>query len=86
MTKKRRPSAPAHPARSATLADVITALKRARGLSATRVRDLASAVKRVAVLLGNEPRSSPNTPMLRLSRLGIFCCTSRLRLRCLDPK
>lgn len=55
MTKKRRPSAPAHPARSATLADVITALKRARGLSATRVRDLASAVKRVAVLLGNEP-------------------------------
>ena len=55
MTKKARSSAPAHPARPATLADVITALKRASGLSATRARDLVSAVKRVASLLGNEP-------------------------------
>ena len=52
MTKKARSSAPAHPARPATLADVITALKRASGLSATRARDLVSAVKRVASPVG----------------------------------
>ena len=56
MTKRNRRYAAANPgARPATLADVATALKRARGLSATRVRDLVSAVKRVAALLGNEP-------------------------------
>jgi integrase len=56
MTKKSRRSAPTHAAVGpATLADVTTALKRTSGLSATRARDLASAVKRVAALLGNEP-------------------------------
>jgi integrase len=56
MTRKARRSTRAHRvARPATLADVLTALKGARGLSATRVRDLVSAVKRVATLLGNEP-------------------------------
>ena len=38
-----------------TLAEVLAALDRPGGLSGTRLRDLKSAVKRVAALLGNEP-------------------------------
>ena len=56
MAKKSRRRAPADRiAQAATLAAVVTALKRAKGLSGTRVRDLVSAVKRVAALLGDEP-------------------------------
>ena len=38
-----------------TLAGVLAALERDGKLTATRRRDLISAVKRVAILLGNEP-------------------------------
>jgi integrase len=48
----RNATAPAEPV---TLADVLAALDRASGLSGTRLRDLKSATKRVAALLGNEP-------------------------------
>jgi hypothetical protein len=41
----------------ATLADVAIALEGAKGLSPTRGRDLISAVRRVAAMLGNEPRA-----------------------------
>jgi hypothetical protein len=53
MTKK--PQRPATQAAPATLASVLAALERPSGLSGTRLRDLKSAVKRVAILLGNEP-------------------------------
>ena len=53
--KDRRRASADRIAQPATLADVLTALKRARGLSGTRIRDLVSAVKRVAALLGDEP-------------------------------
>src|ERR1700674_1189723 len=43
------------PARRRTLAEVRTALERNTGLSPTRLRDLRSAVMRVASLLGNVP-------------------------------
>ena len=56
MTKKTRRPVPVRPAGGpATLADVVIALKGAKGLSRTRARDLISAVKRVAAMLGNEP-------------------------------
>jgi integrase len=42
-----------------TLATVLTALEQPGALSATRLRDLRSAVNRVADLLGNEPRGIP---------------------------
>ena len=42
-------------AQSMTLATLQTALERSRALSATRLRDLRSAVRRIADLLGNEP-------------------------------
>ena len=56
----KRPRTPASPGRSAppgpmTLATVLAALERKGVLSETRLRDLRSAVKRVAVLLGNDP-------------------------------
>ena len=38
-----------------TLATVLAALEQPSALSATRLRDLRSAVKRVADMLGNEP-------------------------------
>src|SRR5215472_16638853 len=41
------------------LAEVLAALDRASGLSGTRLRDLRSATKRVAILLGNEPAAIP---------------------------
>ena len=55
MIEKRRRSAPIPTGRHATLAEVVIALGGARELSRTRVRDLVSAVQRVAALLGNEP-------------------------------
>ena len=42
-----------------TLADVLISLGEETSLSATRLRDLQSAVKRVAELLGQEPRAVP---------------------------
>ena len=42
-----------------TLATVLAALERSGALSATRLRDLRSAVKRIADLLGNEPEGHP---------------------------
>jgi integrase len=56
MTKRSKP--PWHEgvrAESMTLATMLAALERPGILSATRLRDLRSAVKRVADLLGNEP-------------------------------
>jgi hypothetical protein len=42
-----------------SLATVLSALDRASGLSETRVRDLRSAVRRTAELLGNAPAAIP---------------------------
>jgi integrase len=53
VTKK--PQRPTTQADLATLASVLAVLERTSGLSGTRLRDLKSAVKRVAFLLGNEP-------------------------------
>jgi integrase len=56
MSRKRQQNAPApSPAGPLTLAGVLTALEREGKLTATRRRDLVSAVKRVAILLGDEP-------------------------------
>ena len=60
MTRKRQQNAPApRPAGPVTLAGVLAALERDGKLTATRRRDLVSAVKRVAILLGNEPAAIP---------------------------
>jgi integrase len=42
-----------------TLADLLISVEQARSLSATKRRDLSSAVKRVASLLGEEPANIP---------------------------
>ena len=57
MTKpKGKPaSREAIAAQAMTLATLQTALERSRALSATRLRDLRSAVRRIADLLGDEP-------------------------------
>jgi hypothetical protein len=58
MTKnpKRKTVPPAAAsAEPVTLASMLAGLELASGLSGTRLRDLKSAVKRVAFLLGNEP-------------------------------
>lgn len=47
------------PVEAMTLAAMLAALDRPGELSATRLRDLRSAVKRVANLLGNEPAALP---------------------------
>jgi integrase len=62
MTKKPKRNAPlrvAMTAAPATLAEVLVGLERRGHLSTTRLRDLRSAVKRVAILLGNEPAGIP---------------------------
>lgn len=60
MTRKPEQKAPAHCATGAvTLAGVLADLERPGKLSATRLRDLRSAVKRVATLLGDEPAAIP---------------------------
>ena len=56
MSRKRQQNAPTpRPAAPVTLAGVLAALERHGKLTATRRRDLVSAVKRVAILLGDEP-------------------------------
>ena len=47
------------PVEAMTLATMLAALDRPGKLSATRLRDLRSAVKRVANLLGDEPAAIP---------------------------
>ena len=42
-----------------TLAEMLASLDRASWLSGTRLRDLKSATKRVAIMLGNEPAAIP---------------------------
>jgi integrase len=62
MSPKSKPKArdggPAIPAQP-NLNDVLLALKSHNGLSQSRVRDLCSSVKRVALLLGDEPARIP---------------------------
>jgi integrase len=56
MTKKpKRSPQSAAPAAPITLATVLVALEQPNGLASSRHRDLRSAVRRAAVLLGNEP-------------------------------
>ena len=56
MSRKRQQNARTpRPATPVTLAGLLAALERHGKLSATRKRDLVSAVKRVANLLGDEP-------------------------------
>ena len=55
MSRKRQHNAPTPRPGPVTLADVLTALEREGKLTATRRRDLSSAVKRVAILLRDEP-------------------------------
>ena len=60
MTKRPRRNAPAPRApKPVTLAGALAALARETNLAATRRRDLVSAVKRVAILLGDEPAAIP---------------------------
>src|SRR6202048_4119806 len=59
-TPKRKTSPHAGaPAEPVTLAEGLAALDRPGGLSGTRRRDLKSATKRVAILLGNESAAIP---------------------------
>lgn len=59
MSRKQRPNAPSpRPAVPATLAGLLAALSDQK-LSATRRRDLISAVRRIAALLGGEPAAIP---------------------------
>jgi integrase len=58
MTSKRKPKSSSPGVtipKSLTLADLLTALERDAKIPATRTRDLRSAVRRVADLLGQEP-------------------------------
>ena len=58
MTRRAESKAPSREdivAEPITLATLLAAMERPGALSATRVRDLRSAVKRIADLLGNEP-------------------------------
>src|SRR5262249_39035737 len=62
MTKnpKRKTLPPAAvPGRPVTLAEVLAPLDQASGLSVTRLRDLKSATKRVAIFLGDELAAIP---------------------------
>jgi integrase len=60
MSRKRQQNARTpRPAKPVTLAGLLAALERHGKLSATRRRDLVSAVKRVAILLGDEPAAIP---------------------------
>ena len=53
--KRKTPPQAAASAQPVTLASLLAGLERPGGVSGTRLRDLKSAVKRVAALLGNEP-------------------------------
>src|SRR5262245_52466628 len=57
--KRKTPRTAVAPAKPVTLTEVLAALDRASALSGTRLRDLKSATKRVAILLGNEPAAIP---------------------------
>jgi integrase len=60
MAKKHHQNAHTpRPAAPVTLAGVLAVLERDGKLTATRRRDLVSAVKRVAILLGDEPAAIP---------------------------
>jgi hypothetical protein len=60
MPKKPQQNAhTARPAAPVTLAGVLAVLEQDGKLTATRRRDLVSAVKRVAILLGDEPAAIP---------------------------
>ncbi len=60
MSRKRQRNAPTpRPAGPVTLAGVLAALEHDDNLTGTRRRDLVSAVKRVATLLGDEPAAIP---------------------------
>ena len=54
------------PVEAMTLASMLAALDRSGELSATRLRDLRSAVKSVANLLGDEPAAHSARHRLRL--------------------
>ena len=74
MSRKRQNNAPPlRPAEPVTLAGVLTALEQNDNLSATRRRDLVSAVRRVASLLGDEPAAIP---------LDMGAISARLAGRC----
>src|SRR5438876_11000663 len=55
MSRKRKQNGPTPRPGPVTLADVLAALEGEGKLTATRRRDLVSGVKRVAILLGDEP-------------------------------
>src|SRR5262245_57053158 len=60
MSRKRQQNARTpRPATPVTVAGLLAALERHDKLSATRRRDLMSAVKRVAILLRDEPAAIP---------------------------
>lgn len=60
MTKRPNRNTPAsRPTKPVTLAQVLAAVERKAKLTATRRRDLVSAIKRVAILLGDEPAAIP---------------------------
>ena len=59
MTKKPKQNTHARRTGPVTLATVLAGLERAGELAPTRLRDMRSAVKRVAVLLGDEPAAIP---------------------------
>ena len=59
MTSEKDPMSRASPAITPTLGDVLTSLATREDLSEMRRRDLRSAVKRVAALLGDAPERIP---------------------------
>jgi hypothetical protein len=85
MRRKHRQNAPAHrAAEPLSLAGVVTALQRDRKLTGTRRRDLVSAVKRVAALLGNEPSAVPldmaaiSAPLAAVNPVAVGITSKRL--------
>ena len=59
MTSENDPMSPGSPAITPTLGDVLTSLETREDLSEMRRRDLRSAIKRVAALLGDAPERIP---------------------------
>ena len=59
MTREKDPMSRASPAITPTLGDVLTSLATREDLAEMRRRDLRSAVKRVAALLGDAPERIP---------------------------
>jgi integrase len=80
MLTKRKPKDSARDGTdptTVTLADLLISLEHVTSLSATRLRDLHSAVKRVAGLLGDEPAGTPldlpaiSTKLARVNPIGV---------------